>query len=157
MLSSEELMQPRFKVVADYPFSPFEIGQVLALEMYRGGLCTRSDDGKGKILREDVLNDCPAIFHPLQWWEERAVEDLPEYVKVNEGLQLDYIVYPAFMHIGRWGDAATSYADMPGQFFGYPTDYQSIYHSEETPTRLNAIHFSPASLADYTAYQNQTK
>ncbi len=66
-LTKEELMKPRFKVISDYPKTPFEIGEILQY----------NNNEVGAI---QYRNDYPAIFQPLQWWEERTVEEMPEYV-----------------------------------------------------------------------------
>lgn len=69
MLTPEELLKPRYKVIADYPNSSDKVGSVYTL------------DHEGQSVFYDKY---PHLFRPLSWWEERAESDLPEYVKVNK-------------------------------------------------------------------------
>lgn len=66
-MTTEELLKPRYKVIADYPHSWFTIGEIiqdnfvsLSLKLY------------------------PNIFKELKWWEKREVEDLPKYLKIGD-------------------------------------------------------------------------
>lgn len=72
-MSTEELMQPRYKVIADYPGSIFKKGEIL------------SED---KVFNKVTYYNCgmyPHLFKKLEWWEERDEKDIPEYVRVNNG------------------------------------------------------------------------
>ena len=84
-LTKLDLLKPRFKVIADYLLSPFSLGEVLSLHNSNNdGWRYTYYDGEGSIsLWQSELEEYPAIFQPLQWWEERAVEEMPEYVKVG--------------------------------------------------------------------------
>ena len=70
-MSNEELMMPRYKVIADYPFSPFMIGAII----HHNGEAI-SDLAKN-------IHLYPYLFKKLEWWEERQVNDMPKYVKMN--------------------------------------------------------------------------
>lgn len=79
----EQLMRPRYKVIADYPGSDYSIGEVLVLDDGGGEsdefyFC--DEDGK-HIEWEAFYKHYPHIFKPLEWWEERAPEEIPGYVK----------------------------------------------------------------------------
>lgn len=65
----EQLLQPRYKVIADYPNSPFTVGEIVDLT---------NECFIGNSLGYDSY---PLIFKRLEWWEERKPEDMPEYVK----------------------------------------------------------------------------
>lgn len=65
-MTPEELLKPRYKVIADYPESPYKIGDI----EFNG---TWSDN--------DSLANYPSIFRKLEWWEERDVKDMPGYLK----------------------------------------------------------------------------
>lgn len=72
-MTTEELLKPRWKVIADFPENPYCINQILHVF-------------ESKIFFESSgyhfnPNDYSAIFKKLEWWEERKVEDMPEYVK----------------------------------------------------------------------------
>ena len=75
-MTTEELLRPRWKVIADYPNSPFEVNSVLETDD-KGVYTLWEHDGKGYI----TLSDYPAIFRKLEWWEKRDEKDLPKYVK----------------------------------------------------------------------------
>jgi len=63
-MTVEELLRPRFEVIADYPESPYPVGEIIE----RTGKTT-------------FFEKYPAIFKPLPWWSHRKIEDMPEYVK----------------------------------------------------------------------------
>lgn len=67
-----DLMKPRYKVIADWPGSPLVVGQILIPE--------------GDKLDKDGFAKHPHLFQPLQWWEDRKPEEMPEYLKdVRDG------------------------------------------------------------------------
>jgi hypothetical protein len=68
MESIEELLKPRFKVIADYPGAAYTIGHI-----YEGDLF---DD---TIIK---LSQFPHLFKKMEWWEERKPEEI-EYIKRN--------------------------------------------------------------------------
>jgi hypothetical protein len=73
-MTPEDLLRDRHKVIAPYPGSPFKVGQILEKHKFLSG-------------KWHVPNfhydpaDYPAIFQPLPWWSDRAVEEMPEFVK----------------------------------------------------------------------------
>lgn len=80
----EELMRPRYKVIADYPDSKFKVGEILEQDMpidYPGWFSTnRRSNNDGRF--EEILKKFPHIFQKIEWWEERNKEEMPEYVRV---------------------------------------------------------------------------
>lgn len=83
-MTPEELLQPRWKVIADFPKSSYNIGQILIPFFIK-------DEGLQKwYIQDDYdyswirIEDYPAIFKKLEWWEERDVQDLPQYIKFND-------------------------------------------------------------------------
>jgi hypothetical protein len=65
----EKLLQPRYKVIADYPGSHLNNGEIITPNV---------DE---KYMDDYDLSKYPAIFKPLSWWEDRLPEDMPEYLK----------------------------------------------------------------------------
>lgn len=65
-MTTEQLLIPRYKVINDWPGSPCTIGEILP-----------SSD------LETVYNRYPHLFRPLQWWEERRISDLPNYIRIT--------------------------------------------------------------------------
>lgn len=82
-MTNKELLKPRWKVIADYPKSVFNVGDII--------INNSSQDEYEYISWEDYgkdtycPNEYPAIFKKLEWWEERELEDLPEYIKSKAG------------------------------------------------------------------------
>lgn len=77
-LSVEDLMKPRYMVIADYPADhSYKVGQIL---VNVGGF-TIPYQGNYKTF---LLDDYPHLFKKLEWWQERKESDLRkvEYVKV---------------------------------------------------------------------------
>jgi hypothetical protein len=68
-MTPEDLLKPRYKVIADYPGCRWEVGHII--EMKR--VATSVDD--------KYFDNYPHLFQPLKWYEERKPEDMPEYVK----------------------------------------------------------------------------
>lgn len=74
MLTKEELLAPRFLVIADYPNSIFKVGKIL------------SGDYEGRIYCDPnscKYSDFPHLFQKLYWFEKRDKSELPEYIKMN--------------------------------------------------------------------------
>jgi hypothetical protein len=99
MLSSiDELLKPRYKVIADYPQPPFTNdlynvgnehifieGDLLIQSTVNGALTFRR---YGRLGHMSVGVPCcahpekfPKIFKKLQWWEDRKLHEMPRYVK----------------------------------------------------------------------------
>lgn len=72
-MTTEELLKPRYKVIADYPGCPFKVGQVLEKVKVASG----KEFVRGMFHQPE---DFPANFKKLEWWEERKPEDMPEYL-----------------------------------------------------------------------------
>ncbi len=82
-MTVENLMMPRYKVIADYPGmdDSYEIGEVLK-PAYTG-----------------IVDAYPHLFRKLNWWEERKVEDMPDYVKWDVGI---YPTWKKIMKVDKW-------------------------------------------------------
>jgi hypothetical protein len=67
-MTVDELLEPRFKVIADYPHSPFTVGAIM---------------DKWNSISPDMQHygKYPHLFKKLEWWEERQPGEMPEYVK----------------------------------------------------------------------------
>lgn len=80
-MSIEEMLRPRYKVMSDYPTSRmyFEVGDVLTTDYSQG--IERVIGGKDASMSPLTVKSYPHIFKLLQWWEDRKLEDMPEYIK----------------------------------------------------------------------------
>jgi hypothetical protein len=78
MLTPEQLLADRFKVIAPYPGHKahgWNVGDILDRNWceYENG-----DEDAGVI--EWQLSDFPHLFRPLPWWSDRKPEEMPEYL-----------------------------------------------------------------------------
>jgi len=63
-MSKEELLRPRFKVIAGWwDMKPYKVGDII-------------ESGQ----HDDLFSPYPHLFKRLEWWEERTNDELPEYV-----------------------------------------------------------------------------
>jgi hypothetical protein len=79
-MSKEELLKPRYKVIADYPNIEWEVGEILDRDWGWDG-----DDESGF---KHHISDYPHLFQPLEWWQERQPGEMPEYVKAKRSEQV---------------------------------------------------------------------
>jgi hypothetical protein len=70
MKTNDELMQPRYKVIADYPASDYKVGLII------------SDIGPNFC---EYLERYPHLFKKLEWWQDLKPIDFPKYVKWKFG------------------------------------------------------------------------
>ena len=78
-MTKEELLKPRYKVIADFPLSSCSIGQILSVEN-EGDFIAVIHGGAWKT----DISRYPHLFRKLEWWEEREEKDMPEYLKFSE-------------------------------------------------------------------------
>ena len=82
------LMQPRYKVIADYPGRPLSmpIGHILFLDKFGAGKWWHEYTDLEPIHIDEGSKRFPAILRNLEWWEERTADEMPEYLKdLNDG------------------------------------------------------------------------
>ena len=94
-MSIEELLRPRYKVTADYFYNPYKLCDVITVEyddrsVHLTTTTYRNEFGEtveqANHFHPNRLKDFPHLFQPVQWWEQRAVEELRsiKYMKVVE-------------------------------------------------------------------------
>lgn len=85
-LSVEELMIPRYMLIANYPGNDLPIGTIY------------TTDSKAWIwsnlrLAPKNIKDYPANFRKMEWWEGRREEDMPKYIKHADSLyRMDEVI-----------------------------------------------------------------
>jgi hypothetical protein len=88
-MTKEELLKPRYKVMANYPYTPFGIGDIITLKDEQEQVCLINHQhidefgvrkNANSIFSIYELNNYPHLFKPLHWWEERELSELPEYI-----------------------------------------------------------------------------
>lgn len=136
-MTVEQLMQPRYKVINGYPHSPFNIGQILFKVKPLYGLdYIATFDGQQNI-DNSWVTQYPHIFQKLQWYEERKIEDMPEYVKhVNSGQVKKVTKYL----LGQFGNS----------FYSGEIEKRGKYKGTEISYKLNGC--EPATEEEYNQF-----
>ena len=122
-MTVEQLMQPRYKVIADYPNSIYKIGEIV------------QQFGKD-FFNTAFFEKYPQLFSKLEWWQDRKPEDMPRYIKDKNGIKV-YEVYKHFTctypphRDGEWFDDPNCFLINPGYAQNYSfylpatqTDYE---------------------------------
>jgi hypothetical protein len=78
-MTIEELLKPRYKVISTYPLSDFKVGQIIESESWGVSI-------DAYYIEFSFLN-YPKIFQELKWWEERQIEYLPKYLKIDDSIR----------------------------------------------------------------------
>lgn len=129
MLSTEELLKPRYIVLSEFPMSLYNEGDIINGE--RAIIQYGTDETENDYYD---ISGYPKLFRKLLWFEKRAVEDLPEYVRINyPGSGIDGI------------HKVKSYSRINEGYIEFEFG--------QSPYRLNK--FEPATLEQYTTYINQ--
>ena len=124
-----ELLKPRYLVIADYPSSP-QGNQI-------GFIYDRNNkDWSNRWFNE--MSQYPHLFQPLPWWSHRKIEDMPEYVKDENG------VYKVKEWHFELAPKVTVFID---------AKIHQQYRKECTECPLYSD-FLPATLHDYEQYTN---
>lgn len=94
-MSKEELLKPRYKVIADYPRSAWRVGRII--EGYF----------LNDLLKSEVdMRKYPHLFKKLEWWEEITVMDLPDYIKWTSPGQNNS---SSFFRVNNWYSSPNSF------------------------------------------------
>lgn len=142
----EELKKPRFEVIADYPKSEFKIGDIIEMTEKtdyfsepgeKEDWAARLDGGFYGI---QSFAPYPHLFKPLQWWEKRSVEEMPEYVKEEK-----YGVFKVIRWEGLNSESLGPWCIMENDF---DNDFRFHFYQYD---------LIPATSAEYTAYINIKK
>ena len=131
-MQPEELLKPRYKVIADYPKSIHPIGTIYNCGGTSEDLLYCDRDGPR-------MRDYPHLFKPLAWWEDRKVEEMPEYVK--EGGQ----VFKA-----TWKEGAVTENGKQPMRMGLDSDYADWQVISNV-----MCHYEPSTETEYNAYINK--
>jgi hypothetical protein len=72
-MTVEELLRPRYRVAIDYPFSPYQVNQVV----------DRTDIHA--LINNVFYEDYPKIFEPIRWYHNRQLHEMPTHLqKLNK-------------------------------------------------------------------------
>jgi hypothetical protein len=70
-MTAEQLLKPRFEVIADYPDCKFKIGDILNQD----GVLYDHKEPQTIELNPALY---PHLFQKLNWWEHRKAEEMPK-------------------------------------------------------------------------------
>lgn len=147
----QELLKPRYKVIGDYPSSDYEVGLVIHFPEKENWFTkdlewvTEPIRGKnGGISQRSIkyFEEYPNLFKLLEWWEERDIKDMPEYVKFNEDRMsttfLDGVEEPEFHKVKRhWAESLdthwrySSYKHFISEWHNVAYNYSAFLPSTE--------------------------
>lgn len=78
-MTTEQLLKPRYEVIADYPFNPYQIGDLVEnIADTSVFLYARIKDVDHLSSSSEILDKYPHLFRKLNWWEKRKAEDMPK-------------------------------------------------------------------------------
>lgn len=131
-MTPDQLLQPRYKVIADYPFQNYQIGQIIEGET----AYLISGDGWSE---KGQLSDYTSLFTKLRWFEYRKPDEMPKYVKEISGNEV--------WVVEEYGAAITSYVLLKKNFIDAEIPYgdHSLYD------------LLPATETEFITYQNSIK
>lgn len=141
----EELLKPRYKVVADFPQGvfKFQVGEILE----KKGI---HFTGQAKSINENEIDKYPHLFKKLEWWEDRKESDMPEYLKVNtEKTSLFIGDLHKVRELHLFPDPETLNINA-SKHYVLLEDKSNFY-------RFNLSHFIPATKEEYENQNNVTK
>jgi hypothetical protein len=80
-MTAEELLKPRFEVIADFPLLKNKVGEIIiAKKPYWRIELDFLFLNSSNISPEAY----PHLFRKLNWWEHRKIEDMPKKVGIKE-------------------------------------------------------------------------
>ena len=142
-MTTEQLLAPRYKVIADYPGCPFNVGNILYHDIEQEERYWYSMTANDNRIYVTDINLYPHLFKKLEWWEERKQNDFPEYVKPLEPTDGfikqfgDVILKVRLNTIGIWDNGRAS-------FFA-----ENLFQA----ARLDFADYLPATELEYSQYQ----
>ena len=77
-MTNEELLIPRFRVLADYPFSAFPVDAIITLNKK-----PFHEFNSKKVLLIGLIEfeKYPHLFQKINWWWKRKDEEIPKFLK----------------------------------------------------------------------------
>lgn len=149
-MNTNELLYPRYKVIAPWPgmeAEPFRLEQIVTLRPHKDdeGECFIHIPDKhmpGSYMRRGFFDKFPHLFKKLEWWEERKIEEMPEYIKFTNSGRV--------FKISKWSKCIGGW-NMHNEVDG--KDVTDCYASIEWHFQKEKS--APATLAEYEQYINQ--
>ena len=142
---SNDLLKPRYKVIADYPGNAYKLGDIITFvqdgcsELIANYSSVNGDRTRLMVAKKE-FDKSPHLFKKLHWADERPVEQMPMYIKGRER------VY----EVTGWSK------DIIGHF--YPKNKVEVLIKDDSENFSNIEwhffkdQFIPVTPADYEAY-----
>lgn len=95
----DHLITPRYKILAMYPCSPYQIGDIVKITQddsnFFLAITTKEvnefSDGEPvpheRFHHISEIEEYPAVFKKMYWWEERTEDEMPEYLKIKKDVR----------------------------------------------------------------------
>jgi hypothetical protein len=87
-MTPQELLRPRYRLYATYPGCPFKLGSVLIQKDLGATNNPYYEVGMFGLPNQPSLynpENYPSNFCKLEWWQERSINDWPEYLRPIQG------------------------------------------------------------------------
>lgn len=157
----QELFIPRVICIGgkegkqNYPSSPFITGEILV----KWGRDYWNKD-KTVWINASYADTFKSNFRPIEWWEFRKPEEMPEYVITaykNEAVGNIMLANGIVFKVEKW--VTDTFIGVDGEQFlahleGYKPSYLYRYPEWENG-RVNAVHLLPATREEYEECQKQ--
>lgn len=138
-MTVEDLMIPKYKVIADYPNCKWKMGRILVKVNAYDFDCLEAPTSETIRTPEKY----PHLFKRLAWYEDRELSDMPEYVKFDDGK----VVKPFNIFL----------SDKFNYFFASEKEYNKHKENYKKGDMLNLAATIPATEQDYLTYLNPNK
>lgn len=138
-----DLLKPRYRVIADYPGNKFLIGEIF-IQNPNGSWSDKSKAWASKMMPN--FDKYPHLFIKLDWWEYRKTKEMPEYLKShNKPINHESRLSNCLIRCGQ--DEFWNSSKFTNNSKGFVTAYGGIMIEC----------FNPATREEYETYQNKIK
>lgn len=145
-MKTDELLKPRYKVIADYPNSKGNVGDILyqyIFETSETGLYTFVSNLESPLsgynIKPSDIDKYPHLFRKMDWWEDRGMEEMPKYLKYfDEDGKLEFV-----LKVERY----KSHRDMK-MFWSF----EYLWDNEPNIKRMSLTGWIPATEQEYNDF-----
>lgn len=159
----EDLLKPRYLVIADYPDSPFDVNEIL----YQSTGAGKHNKDYWTLKRGGLYNihckQYTKIFRELRWYENREISEMPEYVKVVENNAYTKVIpdehgnyengYEEIVHYPKKGTVIKC----SGSYRWEDLKPMYLISNEDDCIEMNAMTLIPATESEYQTYLQTLK
>lgn len=130
----EELLKPRYKVIADYPYAAYKVGDIINTYESAMAIALNCEKEDCKI----CLKDYPQLFKKLEWFERRQAPELPDYLKDEHGE-----VWKVYQYLSAFSTSVNLYKN---------------FKDEEMPYGSHSLYeLKPATISEYNDFIKKQK